>query len=191
VLTVLKSGTLNLLEPSGPVQACNWIALPFSIVCLFFVYIKTLPLVNPSVFMFCWPCISKYACNETILMHYLSSVCWVTTPLQVSGLLVARHHSIPSRPADSQLRHVTHTSCYIYTLLPPDDGLLASLKHVEVLLLNKVKINSASGWFHYMHKSKWFGLLVINQLVDMWIEVVVAYFNIVTQVFAWWKWGNP
>ena len=26
--TVLKSGSLNLLEPSGPVQACNGIALP-------------------------------------------------------------------------------------------------------------------------------------------------------------------
>jgi hypothetical protein len=28
---VLKSGNLNLLEPSGPVQACNGIALPFNI----------------------------------------------------------------------------------------------------------------------------------------------------------------
>ena len=27
---VLKSGRLNLLEPSGPVQACNGIALPFT-----------------------------------------------------------------------------------------------------------------------------------------------------------------
>ena len=27
---VLKSGSLNLLEPSGPVQACNGIALPFT-----------------------------------------------------------------------------------------------------------------------------------------------------------------
>jgi len=27
---VLKSGILNLLEPSGPVQACNRIALPFT-----------------------------------------------------------------------------------------------------------------------------------------------------------------
>jgi len=26
----LKSGSLNLLEPSGPVQACNGIALPRS-----------------------------------------------------------------------------------------------------------------------------------------------------------------
>jgi hypothetical protein len=25
---VLKSGSLNLLDPSGPVQACNGIALP-------------------------------------------------------------------------------------------------------------------------------------------------------------------
>jgi len=28
VPTVLKSGSLNLLELSGPVQACNGIALP-------------------------------------------------------------------------------------------------------------------------------------------------------------------
>jgi hypothetical protein len=30
VLIVLKSGNLNLLEPSGPLQACNGIALPFT-----------------------------------------------------------------------------------------------------------------------------------------------------------------
>ena len=41
---VLKSGSLNLLEPSGPVQACNGIALhsPLSVLC-------------------CWP----YAADET------------------------------------------------------------------------------------------------------------------------------
>ena len=32
VLIVLKSGSLNLLEPSGPVQACNGIALPLPLV---------------------------------------------------------------------------------------------------------------------------------------------------------------
>jgi hypothetical protein len=36
---VLKSGSLNLLEPSGPVQACNGIALPF-------VYHKTVNIRN-------------------------------------------------------------------------------------------------------------------------------------------------
>jgi hypothetical protein len=34
--------------------------------------------------------------------------------------------------ANSQLKHTTHTNCHIYTLLPPDDGLLASPKHAEV-----------------------------------------------------------
>jgi hypothetical protein len=31
VPTVFKSGSPNLLEPSGPVQACNGIALPFTV----------------------------------------------------------------------------------------------------------------------------------------------------------------
>jgi hypothetical protein len=31
----LKSGSLNLLEPSGPVQACNGIALPFTRINVF------------------------------------------------------------------------------------------------------------------------------------------------------------
>jgi hypothetical protein len=39
---------------------------------------------------------------------------------------------IPTRSADSQQKHTTHTNCCIYTLLPPDDGQLASPKHVEV-----------------------------------------------------------
>jgi hypothetical protein len=36
----------------------------------------------------------KYACNETNLMHYLSSVYSVTTLLHVSGLLVAHHQEV-------------------------------------------------------------------------------------------------
>jgi hypothetical protein len=44
--------------------------------------------------MFCWSCLSKCACNETNPMRYLSSLYWVTTPLHVSGLLVAHHQEI-------------------------------------------------------------------------------------------------
>jgi hypothetical protein len=47
-----------------------------------------------SSFMFCWPCISIYACNETNLKHYLSSVYSVTIPVHVSGLLVAHHEEV-------------------------------------------------------------------------------------------------
>jgi hypothetical protein len=35
VPTVLKSGSLNLLEPSGIVQACNRIALPLNIITFY------------------------------------------------------------------------------------------------------------------------------------------------------------
>jgi hypothetical protein len=35
-----------------------------------------------------------YACNETSLMHYLSSVYSVTISLHVSGLLVAHHQEV-------------------------------------------------------------------------------------------------
>jgi hypothetical protein len=60
----------------------------------------------------------------------------------------------PSSAADSRLRITIHTNCHIYTLLPPDDGLLASPKHVELWLIDKLKINSTSSWFHYTHISR-------------------------------------
>jgi hypothetical protein len=62
--------------------------------------------------------------------------------------------SIPSRPADSRLSRTSRTNCHKYTIRTPDDGLLATPKHVEVHLLNKLKINSASSWFHYTHISR-------------------------------------
>jgi hypothetical protein len=43
----------------------------------------------------------------------------------------------------------TGTNCCIYTLLPPDDGQLLMPKYVEAYYLDKLKINSASSWFHY------------------------------------------
>jgi hypothetical protein len=44
--------------------------------------------------MFCWTCISIYACNGTNLMHCLSSVYPVTTTLDVSGLLLAHYQLV-------------------------------------------------------------------------------------------------
>jgi hypothetical protein len=35
-------------------------------------------------------------------------------------------------PTGSRLRRTTCTSCHIYELVPPDDGLLASPKHVDL-----------------------------------------------------------
>jgi hypothetical protein len=71
------------------------------------------------------------ACNEANLMHYLSSVYWVTVPVHVSGLLVAHYQEVTMR----RMVHVvclSHTNCHICSLLPPDVELLASAKYVEV-----------------------------------------------------------
>jgi hypothetical protein len=45
----------------------------------------------------------------------------------------------PGWLADSRLRRITPTICHVYTLLPPDNGLLANPKRVEVQRLNKLK----------------------------------------------------
>jgi hypothetical protein len=42
VPTVLKSGNLNLVEPSGPVQACNRNALPLPLLIIFVFHMVSL-----------------------------------------------------------------------------------------------------------------------------------------------------
>jgi hypothetical protein len=82
-------------------------------------------------FMFCWPCVSIYACNETNSMHRLSSVYSVTIPLHVSGLLATHHQDVimyicdnwyvfcvlvdcrrACMDADSGLRRTIRTNCH-------------------------------------------------------------------------------
>jgi hypothetical protein len=111
------------------------------------------------------------ACNETNLMQYVSSVYTDTIPLHVLGSLVAHHQEvtmyicnkwymlyvlvdcpIPTRPADSQLKRTTCTICCIYTLLLPDDGQLASPKHVEAQRRNKLKIVHQVGFITCIYR---------------------------------------
>jgi hypothetical protein len=123
--------------------------------------------------MFCWPCIAIYACNGTNLMHYLPSIYTVTIPLHVSGLLVAHHQEVTIYICDTwyvlyvlgDCRRTPPTAESWRKLLPPDDGLLAITKHVEVWWLNKLKINSASSWFHYTHT---LSFLDLNNIQYTW-----------------------
>ena len=48
----MKFGCLNLLEPTGPVQACNGIALLFYQFSLIFVYILTLIQATSFAFLY-------------------------------------------------------------------------------------------------------------------------------------------
>jgi hypothetical protein len=77
---------------------------------------------------------SVFACNATNLMHYSSPVYSIITPLHVSGLLVAHLQDMDGHPGPPtiDLERTTRTNCHIYTLLPPEDGLLTSPKRVEV-----------------------------------------------------------
>jgi hypothetical protein len=105
--------------------------------------------------MFCWLCISKYACNETNLMHYLSSLYWVITPVHVLGLVVAHHQEEAMYICDNWYalyvlvdcrrawmewnwvfhRHNTHSmslSIYLHqslSLSPPSESVPSSSSH--------------------------------------------------------------
>jgi hypothetical protein len=122
--------------------------------------------------MFCWPCSSIFACNETNLMHYLHSAYWVTIILHVSGLPVAHHQDVAMYICDSwyvlyglvDRRRTTRTNCCIHTLLPSDDDKLASPKPVKVYWLNKMNINRASTWFHYTQ-------ILLNLAFHIWQQI--------------------
>jgi hypothetical protein len=62
-------------------------------------------------------------------MLYLSSVHSVTIPLRVSDLLVAHHQEVAMYICNNWYVLYVLVDCL---LLPLDDGLLASAKHVEV-----------------------------------------------------------
>jgi hypothetical protein len=72
--------------------------------------------------------------NKTKLMHYLATVYWVTIRWHGSGCLVAHHLEVTmySTYATVGTWRTKRTNCRICTLLPPDDGLTASPKHIDV-----------------------------------------------------------
>ena len=103
---VLKSGNLNLLETPGPVQACNWIALPFN--CTVYV----LPLSSFShdlvlTFIFFYlPYL--FLLNMLCLLHVL--LLFPLTLRQVKGRCDAesRRHSTEATQARRDRKIQTH-----------------------------------------------------------------------------------
>jgi hypothetical protein len=71
VSTVLKSGCLNLLETSGPAQACNGIVLPLHCVTpLHAILIKSISLWNNSIKIFrCVVRVSHFSCGKRKLIY--------------------------------------------------------------------------------------------------------------------------
>jgi hypothetical protein len=74
------------------------------------------------------------------LMHYLSSVYFVSQPAHVSSIFLAHHEEV-------YCMYTTNWYMLFIHSIPPDDGLQICLKHVQVDWKNKLTINSASSWF--------------------------------------------
>jgi hypothetical protein len=83
---VLKSGSLNVLEPSGPVQACNWIALPYIYIYLY-IYEALERVLGPSCGLeLSIPAVHKQ--NNFPYLHFLNLTLFLQKfmkPKRVSG----------------------------------------------------------------------------------------------------------
>ena len=68
----MKSGNLNFLEPSGPLQACNGTALPFIYIIYYmcYIYIYLLP---P------WACVACPRVNFTFTFTFISTFTFICT----------------------------------------------------------------------------------------------------------------
>ena len=82
----MKSGNLNFLEPSGPLQTCNWSDLPFIYCCI------SLALINIHISVTSWPDNSeqqrlKHAncVSITVLLEYIVSMVWSYSTFELSS----------------------------------------------------------------------------------------------------------
>jgi len=119
---------------------------------------------NQQIIMFCWPCISTYLCNKnqpdalfilslfrqstsTFFGHICSPSSGGIAYICNSWYVLCFSVDCPlARPTDSQPKSTTRTHCCIYTLYVLMMGYICP-KHVVVDWRNKLRINSASGWF--------------------------------------------
>jgi hypothetical protein len=69
---VLKSGSLNLLEPSGPVKGCNWIALPYTTRCQHSQNIRNKDKKNSRQYR---PCSSAWITHYHLLLLTVNAWC--------------------------------------------------------------------------------------------------------------------
>jgi hypothetical protein len=135
---VVKSGRLSLLEPSGPVQACNGIALPLPVLKAYWLYHISLNVIQYSTFV--GPCIVIHFYSKTNQMHDILNLFYFGTTLytfrtvspsiirslrqyiqhqvhviQVLWLLAGpRWNSVPL--ASSHRTRLTNTWCHMYSL---------------------------------------------------------------------------
>jgi hypothetical protein len=74
VPSVLKSGSLNLLEPSGPVNACNGIALSLSLCIYILLFMNTMGMSHLTVINTSQVYIHKYENLKRKLYNFNANI---------------------------------------------------------------------------------------------------------------------
>jgi hypothetical protein len=116
-----------------------------------------------------WPCISNYMNNNQLdalftfsLLSYHSSTCFshISSPSSGGRMYICGKwyllycwvdcHGPGQACWQSTQKYNKYHLPHIY-IPPPDDGLLIHLKHVQVRLLNKQKINSTPSRLLFIH----------------------------------------
>jgi len=116
----LKSGSVNFLEPSGPVQVCNGIALPFctldALISHIYSWNKTLHVSDSS------PVHHQEFFTVHTAMVYVIQVCW-----QLASR-IRTFRPYPARKLSANLYDVYHCCVYSKKLLMMDRGTVRNMQ---------------------------------------------------------------
>jgi hypothetical protein len=112
VPTFLKSGSLNLLEPSGPVKACNGTALPF------YVYNRECPVRN---------LVRNLSKTRVLINQVNRTVATQITALQKAGSIFCNFYR--------RLARATHVTCASGVVAIPTPGHAGALCIAHCLII--------------------------------------------------------
>ena len=145
----MKSGNLNFLEPSGPLQACNGTAFLGMDSSNFLFYLQITNLTNISLytwlFQFC-TCFEQHRAHHQDNKLYQNDICHVTLCRWPSGMQIwMERSSIHTCKPDGHLHRVTYTRCRFDTTYCPDDehGVARNMYRIEITMYIK---KCSSSW---------------------------------------------
>ena len=114
---VLKSGSLNLLEPSGPVQACNGNALPLPL----HVHFRIFRVFSSQLYICCFPASKKNAYRTNFLNVRITTLfLWGVWFIHISTGIQRWHRFVwllPVPPTNCRIKtKLGHGHCHTSSL---------------------------------------------------------------------------
>jgi hypothetical protein len=97
---VLKSGSLNLLDPSGPVKACNGIALPLPVPVTAISFEAASPRLVENIFEIWTHAGAYFVRNNSIYSHGASAPSGAGSPRYRGSTITLRDTTLGMTPLD-------------------------------------------------------------------------------------------